>query len=153
MISTDGFSNQTPKIVSREASNVTPDKLEEFGMSSADFYDHTLTQCDAESTFRYFDRDDSNCLSYGEFGAALASLGITYPVCQTLNGAVNFANSRGKEDEMIEIHDALAKESELDGYVSFREFVRYMVDIMEDSTDRDQVREAFEGVAGNKVSG
>ncbi|TIB42517.1 hypothetical protein E3P86_00352 [Wallemia ichthyophaga] len=104
------------QIVSREASNVTPDKLEEF-----------------ESTFRYFDRDDSNCLSYGEFGAALASLGITYP-----------------EDEMVEIHDMLAKESELDGYVSFREFVRYMVEIMEDSTDKDQVREAFEGVSGNK---
>lgn len=55
------------QIVSREASNVTPAKLEEF-----------------ESTFRYFDRDDSNCLSYGEFGAALASLGITYPVSHIL---------------------------------------------------------------------
>lgn len=54
---------------------------------------------------------------------------------------------------MIEIHELLAKESELDGYVSFREFVRYMVDIMEDTTDKDQVREAFEGVSGNKVGG
>lgn len=52
---------------------------------------------------------------------------------------------------MVEIHDMLAKESELDGYVSFREFVRYMVEIMEDSTDKDQVREAFEGVSGHKV--
>lgn len=51
---------------------------------------------------------------------------------------------------MIEIHEILSQESELDGYVSFRSFVRYLVDIMEDTTDKDQVREAFEGVSSHK---
>lgn len=43
--------------------NLTPAQLEEF-----------------ESTFRYFDKDQSNTLNVLEFGAALASLGIVYPV-------------------------------------------------------------------------
>lgn len=43
--------------------NLTPAQLEQF-----------------ESTFRYFDRDESNTLSVPEMAAALASLGIVYPV-------------------------------------------------------------------------
>ena len=42
--------------------NLTPAQLEQF-----------------ESTFRYFDRDESNTLSVTEMSAALASLGIVYP--------------------------------------------------------------------------
>lgn len=43
--------------------NLTPAQLEQF-----------------ESTFRYFDRDESNTLSQPEMGAALASLSIVYSV-------------------------------------------------------------------------
>ena len=43
--------------------NLTPAQLEQF-----------------ESTFRYFDKDETNTLSQFEMSAALASLGIVYPV-------------------------------------------------------------------------
>lgn len=43
--------------------NLTPAQLEQF-----------------ESTFRYFDRDESNTLNQSEMTAALASLGIVYSV-------------------------------------------------------------------------
>lgn len=43
--------------------NLTPAQLEQF-----------------ESTFRYFDRDESNTLNQSEMAAALASLGIVYSV-------------------------------------------------------------------------
>lgn len=43
--------------------NLTPAQLEQF-----------------ESTFRYFDKDESNTLSVSELAAALASLGIVYSV-------------------------------------------------------------------------
>lgn len=42
-------------------SNLTPAQLEQF-----------------ESTFRYFDRDETNTLDLDEMAAALASLGIVY---------------------------------------------------------------------------
>lgn len=44
-------------------SNLTPAQLEQF-----------------ESTFRYFDRDETNTLELAEMTAALASLGIVYSV-------------------------------------------------------------------------
>ena len=43
--------------------NLTPAQLEQF-----------------ETTFRYFDKDESNTLSQTEMTAALASLGIVYSV-------------------------------------------------------------------------
>ena len=43
--------------------NLTPAQLEQF-----------------ESTFRYFDKDESNTLNQSEMTAALASLGIVYSV-------------------------------------------------------------------------
>jgi Ca2+-binding EF-hand superfamily protein len=43
--------------------NLTPAQLEQF-----------------ESTFRYFDKDETNTLSLPEMTAALASLGIVYSV-------------------------------------------------------------------------
>jgi len=43
--------------------NLTPAQLEQF-----------------ESTFRYFDRDETNTLNQAEMTAALASLGIVYSV-------------------------------------------------------------------------
>ena len=51
------------QIVSRNMTNLTPAQLEQF-----------------ESTFRYFDKDESNTLNISEMAAALASLGIVYPV-------------------------------------------------------------------------
>lgn len=51
------------QIVSRNMTNLTPAQLEQF-----------------ESTFRYFDRDETNTLNISEMAAALASLGIVYPV-------------------------------------------------------------------------
>ena len=47
--------------------NLTPAQLEQF-----------------ESTFRYFDRDESNTLEFAEMTGALASLGIIFPVCETI---------------------------------------------------------------------
>ena len=52
------------QIVSRNMTNLTPAQLEQF-----------------ESTFRYFDKDESNTLNQSEMTAALASLGIVYSVC------------------------------------------------------------------------
>ncbi|PIL22765.1 hypothetical protein GSI_15459 [Ganoderma sinense ZZ0214-1] len=49
------------QIVSRNMTNLTPAQLEQF-----------------ESTFRYFDKDESNTLNQFEMSAALASLGIVY---------------------------------------------------------------------------
>ena len=43
--------------------NLTPAQLEQF-----------------ESTFRYFDKDETNTLTVSELSAALASLGIVYSV-------------------------------------------------------------------------
>ena len=48
--------------------NLTPAQLEQF-----------------ESTFRYFDKDESNTLELAEMTAALASLGIIYPVRNPLS--------------------------------------------------------------------
>ncbi len=51
------------QIVSRNMTNLTPAQLEQF-----------------ESTFRYFDKDETNTLEPAEMAAALASLGIVYSV-------------------------------------------------------------------------
>lgn len=70
------------QIVSRNMTNLTPAQLEQF-----------------ESTFRYFDKDETNTLSLTEMTAALASLGIVYSeedmdyICTQLTedyGAVTF---------------------------------------------------------------
>jgi len=46
--------------------NLTPAQLEQF-----------------ESTFRYFDKDETNTLTVSELSAALASLGIVYSVSRS----------------------------------------------------------------------
>ncbi|KAG0239019.1 hypothetical protein BGW41_007966 [Actinomortierella wolfii] len=104
------ISNQ---IVSRQMTNLTPAQLEEF-----------------ESTFRYFDKDQSNSLSSIEFNAALASLGIMY------------------EDEQFA--NILASCSEGTSEVTFEQFINFMVGVTEDRTSADQVRESFRIVAGEK---
>jgi hypothetical protein len=54
------------QLVSAQHTNITPAKLEEF-----------------ESTFKHFDKDDTNTLVLWEMHSALASLGIVYPVSRT----------------------------------------------------------------------
>ena len=56
------------QIVSRNMTNLTPAQIEQF-----------------ESTFRYFDKDETNTLNVSEMAAALASLGIVYAVSSSLS--------------------------------------------------------------------
>ncbi|KAI0081627.1 actin cross-linking [Panus rudis PR-1116 ss-1] len=101
------------QIVSRNMTNLTPAQLEQF-----------------ESTFRYFDKDQSNTLELSEMAAALASLGIVY----------------SDEDTDI-IYDQLVQDY---GAVTFEAFINLLVDIMEDQTSPAQLRESFRGIAADK---
>ncbi|KIK94047.1 hypothetical protein PAXRUDRAFT_478545 [Paxillus rubicundulus Ve08.2h10] len=101
------------QIVSRNMTNLTPAQLEQF-----------------ESTFRYFDRDETNTLVPSEFSAALASLGIIY-----------------SDEDLEYIHDQLIQDY---GAVTFEAFINLLVDITEDQTSPEQLRESFRGIAGNK---
>ncbi|KAF4577056.1 alpha-actinin family protein [Pleurotus pulmonarius] len=101
------------QIVSRNMTNLTPAQLEQF-----------------ESTFRYFDRDESNTLSQPEMGAALASLSIVY-----------------SEEDMDYIYDRLVEEY---GAVTYEAFINFLVDITEDQTSLEQLRESFRGIASDK---
>jgi len=101
------------QIVSRNMTNLTPAQLEQF-----------------ESTFRYFDRDESNTLSVTEMSAALASLGIVYS-----DGDMDFIYNQLMEDY---------------GAVTFEAFINLLVDIMEDQTSPEQLRESFRGIATDK---
>lgn len=85
-----------------------------------------------ESVFRHFDRDMSNSLQEIEFSAALASLGLVYD-----------------EDEM---HDKFKETSGGLDYVTFEQFIRFMVDETEDQNTAEQVFESFKEVADGKVS-
>ncbi|KAG0260122.1 hypothetical protein DFQ27_003731 [Actinomortierella ambigua] len=104
------ISNQ---IVSRQMTNLTPAQLEEF-----------------ESTFRYFDKDQSNSLSPIEFNAALASLGIMY-----------------EDDQFTQVFSTCSQGT---SEVLFEQFINFMVGVTEDRTSADQVRESFRVVAGEK---
>ncbi|CEL62555.1 Alpha-actinin-like protein 1 OS=Schizosaccharomyces pombe (strain 972 / ATCC 24843) GN=ain1 PE=3 SV=1 [Rhizoctonia solani AG-1 IB] len=101
------------QIVARNMSNLTPAQLEQF-----------------ESTFRYFDRNETNTLELAEMIAALASLGIVY-----------------SEEDLITIHEQLAEDY---GAVTFEAFINLLVDITEDQTSPSQLRDAFRGLAGDK---
>ncbi|KAI0826832.1 actinin-like protein [Trametes gibbosa] len=101
------------QVVSRNMTNLTPAQLEQF-----------------ESTFRYFDKDESNTLNQPEMAAALASLGIVY-----------------SDEDMDLIYDQLLQDY---GAVTFEAFINLLVDIMEDQTSPAQLREAFRGIAADK---
>ncbi|GAW06497.1 actinin-like protein [Lentinula edodes] len=101
------------QIVSRNMTNLTPAQLEQF-----------------ESTFRYFDKDESNTLNQSEMTAALASLGIVY-----------------SDEDMDYIYDQLLQDY---GAVSFEAFINLLVEITEDQTSPEQLREAFRGIASDK---
>lgn len=84
-----------------------------------------------ESVFKHFDRDLSNSLTELEFSAALASLGLVYD-----------------EEEM---HEQFMETSEGSNYVSFEQFIRFMVNETEDQNNAEQVFESFREVADGKV--
>ena len=86
-----------------------------------------------ESVFRHFDRDLSNSLHELEFSAALASLGLVY-------------------DDM-EMHEKFLETSGGREYVTFEQFIRFMVDVTEDQNTAEQVFESFKEVADGKVCG
>jgi Ca2+-binding EF-hand superfamily protein len=83
-----------------------------------------------ESVFRHFDRDVSNCLQELEFSAALASLGLVF-----------------SEDEM---HEYFLDTSNGRDYVTFEQFIRFMVDVTEDQNTAEQVFQSFREVADGK---
>ncbi|KAK1580548.1 uncharacterized protein LY79DRAFT_303616 [Colletotrichum navitas] len=83
-----------------------------------------------ESVFRHFDRDDTNSLQELEFSAALASLGLVF-----------------SEDEM---HDYFMDTSNGRDYVTFEQFIRFMVDVTEDQNTAEQVFQSFREVADGK---
>ncbi|EJD50612.1 hypothetical protein AURDEDRAFT_143461 [Auricularia subglabra TFB-10046 SS5] len=101
------------QIVSRNMTNLTPAQLEQF-----------------ESTFRYFDRDETNTLHPAELAGALASLGIVY-----------------SDSDMDIIYDQLVQ---MYGAVTYEAFINLLVDITEDQTTPAQLREAFRGIAADK---
>jgi len=83
-----------------------------------------------ESTFRYFDRDELNTLDRQQMAAALASLGIVY-----------------SDEDMDIIYDELLQSY---GNVTFEAFINLLVDITEDQTSPDQLRDAFRSLAKDK---
>ncbi|KAH8598182.1 calponin homology domain-containing protein [Bisporella sp. PMI_857] len=83
-----------------------------------------------ESVFRHFDRDLSNSLQELEFSAALASLGLVF-----------------SEDEM---HEYFLETSNGKDYVTFEQFIRFMVDVTEDQNTAEQVFQSFREVADGK---
>lgn len=83
-----------------------------------------------ETTFRYFDKDEENKLGLPGFSAALASLGIVY-----------------SDSDTEHIHTQVAGR---DGMVTFEAFVGFLVQITEDTTSPDQVRQSFRGIASDK---
>ncbi|KAG2009772.1 actin cross-linking, variant 2 [Coprinopsis cinerea AmutBmut pab1-1] len=101
------------QIVSRNMTNLTPAQLEQF-----------------ESTFRYFDKGETNTLNILEMMAALASLGIVY-----------------SDEDMVSIYDQLVAEY---GAITYEAFINLLVDITEDQTSPDQLRESFQGIAHDK---
>lgn len=102
------------QMVARNMTNLTPIQLEEF-----------------ESVFRHFDRDGSNSLQFGEFSAALASLGIAFDEQETYEKFLETSDGRD--------------------YVTFEQFIRFMVDVTEDQNTAEQVFDSFREVADGKV--
>ncbi|MCJ1256811.1 hypothetical protein MMC24_004635 [Lignoscripta atroalba] len=83
-----------------------------------------------ESVFRHFDRDVSNSLQELEFSAALASLSLVYD-----------------EEEM---HEKFLETSGGREYVTFEQFIRFMVGVTEDQNTAEQVFQSFREVADGK---
>lgn len=84
-----------------------------------------------ESVFRHFDRDLTNSLQELEFSAALASLSLVYDEEEMHNNFVTISAGRG--------------------YVTFEQFIRFMVSVTEDQNTAEQVFQSFAEVADGKV--
>jgi len=84
-----------------------------------------------ESVFRHFDRDLTNSLHELEFSAALASLGLVY-------------------DE-VEMHERFRATSGGRDFVTFEQFITFMVSVTEDQNTAEQVFQSFREVADGKV--
>jgi Ca2+-binding EF-hand superfamily protein len=84
-----------------------------------------------EAVFLHFDRDRTNLLGATEFAAALASLGLNYP-------------PKEMEDVFREVSGSRPR-------VNFEQFIRFMVELYEDSDSAEQVLLAFRDVADGKV--
>ena len=83
-----------------------------------------------EQAFRHFDKDNCNTLSATEFNAALASLGVFY--------------DDGAFDEIF------ARVTDRQEKATFEQFIRFMVSVTEDKASPDQIRDAFQTMAGDK---
>jgi Ca2+-binding EF-hand superfamily protein len=101
------------QIVARNMTNVTPQQLEEF-----------------ESTFRAFDKDNSNALALHEFKACMASLGKAYD-----------------DAELAEVFKKVAGGSDR---ATFEQFTNFMVSITEDRVTLDQLRQSFKAIANGR---
>lgn len=91
--------------------NLTPAQLEQF-----------------ESTFRYFDKDETNTLAPSELAAALASLGIVYSVRVVNKHHLSHQITGGQlQDPDVElIHGQLEQEY---GAANFEAFINLMVSV------------------------
>ena len=89
--------------------NLTPAQLEQF-----------------ESTFRYFDKDESNTLEPLEMTAALASLGIVYSVRPFSRQYTRLSLQAfcAQEDDMYMIYDQLVQDY---GAVTYEAFINLLV--------------------------
>ncbi|EIW80884.1 actinin-like protein [Coniophora puteana RWD-64-598 SS2] len=85
-----------------------------------------------ESAFRYFDKDEVNVLNLSQMTSALASLGLVY-----------------SDEDMNYIYDQLVQDY---GAITFEAFINLLVDITEDQTSAEQLREAFRGIAADKTT-
>ena len=101
------------QIVARNMTNVTPEQLEEF-----------------ESTFKAFDKDNSNALSDHEFKACLASLGKAYD-----------------DAALVEVFKKVSGGAD---NVTFEQFTKFMVSVTEDRVTADQLRQSFSAICGGK---
>ena len=84
-----------------------------------------------ESVFRHFDREGTNSLRENDFSGALASLGLVY--------------------DPSEMHDQFLDCSGGRQFVTFEQFIRFMVDVTEDQNTAEQVLTSFREVADGKV--
>ena len=96
--------------------NLTPAQLEQF-----------------ESTFRYFDKDETNTLELSEMAAALASLGIVYSVRSIyleVSICLSWTRSHSQDEDMDIIYDQLLNEY---GAVTFEAFINLLVRLLSKS--------------------
>ncbi|KAJ1937724.1 alpha-actinin, partial [Linderina macrospora] len=99
--------------VARNMTNLTPAQLEEF-----------------ESTFKHFDRDDTNVLNDIEFKTAMESLGYFF-----------------SDEEFALLYDQLTRGN---GYITFEIYIRFLVELTEDQTTPEQLLESFRVIAADK---